>query len=132
VFETETKPELEDVRFHLSPTSDITYHIFRVHPGANKPPIANRQPPTANRLSSSCSFIFWVNTNNKQRRMKEEQMQATKLEQRRRHGLFIFAILYTVLFVGAFFGWGPMQLLVRICLSVYLCHTSIWDIHVII
>jgi hypothetical protein len=35
------------------------------------------------------------------------------VQRRRRTGLLIFSILYTILYVGAFFGWGPMQLLVR-------------------
>jgi hypothetical protein len=33
------------------------------------------------------------------------------VQRRRRTGLLISAVLYTVLYVGAFFGWGPMQLL---------------------
>jgi hypothetical protein len=33
------------------------------------------------------------------------------LQRRRRLGLLVFSILYTVLYVGAYFGWGPMQLL---------------------
>jgi hypothetical protein len=35
------------------------------------------------------------------------------VQSRRRTGLLIFSCLYSVLYVGAYFGWGPMQLLVR-------------------
>lgn len=35
--------------------------------------------------------------------------KATKI----RHGLVATAFLYTLLYVGAFFGWGPMQLLLE-------------------
>mmetsp|Transcript_22493 Transcript_22493/g.62435 ORF Transcript_22493/g.62435 Transcript_22493/m.62435 type:complete len:557 (+) Transcript_22493:133-1803(+) len=34
-------------------------------------------------------------------------------QSRRRHGLFVFACLYTFLFIGAFYGWGPMQLMLE-------------------
>jgi hypothetical protein len=33
------------------------------------------------------------------------------LQRRRRLGLLVFSVLYTLLYVGAYFGWGPMQLL---------------------
>jgi hypothetical protein len=33
------------------------------------------------------------------------------LQRRRRLGLLAFSVLYTVLYVGPYFGWGPMQLL---------------------
>ena len=33
-----------------------------------------------------------------------------KIQVRRRRWLFFFACLYTFLFVGSFYGWGPMQL----------------------
>ena len=36
-----------------------------------------------------------------------------KLEARRRYGLVIFASLYTFFVFGAFFGWGPMQLMLE-------------------
>jgi hypothetical protein len=35
-------------------------------------------------------------------------------ERRRRIGLVTVSCLYTFTFVGAFFGWGPMQLMVRL------------------
>ena len=41
---------------------------------------------------------------------KEEE---ERIKRRRRHGLLIFAFLYTFFFSGAFFGWGPMQLLLE-------------------
>lgn len=37
----------------------------------------------------------------------------TKTEARRRHGLVTFTSLYTFLVLGAFFGWGPMQLMLE-------------------
>jgi len=42
----------------------------------------------------------------------EEGEDDDKRQQRRRIGLFCFAVLYTFLYIGALFGWGPMQLLV--------------------
>lgn len=40
--------------------------------------------------------------------VSEERVKA-----RRRYGLLVFALLYTFFFSGAFFGWGPMQLLLE-------------------
>ena len=42
---------------------------------------------------------------------KEEEEEHIK--RRRRYSLLIFAFLYTFFFSGAFFGWGPMQLLLE-------------------
>ena len=42
---------------------------------------------------------------------KEDRMSPRN--RRRRKGLFVCSMLSTVLYVGAYFGWGPMQLLVR-------------------
>lgn len=35
------------------------------------------------------------------------------LERRHRRLLYLSAVAYTTFYIGAFFGWGPMQLLVR-------------------
>jgi MFS family permease len=51
------------------------------------------------------------NSNNNSSNTKSRTMR--RINQRRRKGLFICAVLYTLLFVGAFFGWGPMQLLLE-------------------
>jgi hypothetical protein len=37
----------------------------------------------------------------------------SQVQRRHRTGLLIFSSMYTILYLGAFFGWGPMQLLVR-------------------
>jgi hypothetical protein len=42
---------------------------------------------------------------------KDDVAPKSDLQRRRRLGLLVFSVLYTVLFVGAYFGWGPMQLL---------------------
>ena len=44
----------------------------------------------------------------------DDDEDGDKQQQRRRIFLFCFAVLYTFLYIGALFGWGPMQLLVRI------------------
>jgi hypothetical protein len=42
---------------------------------------------------------------------KDDVDPKSVLQRRRRLGLLAFSVLYTVLYVGAYFGWGPMQLL---------------------
>jgi len=42
-----------------------------------------------------------------------EQQQRLKGERFHRRGLLTCSILYTFFYVGSFFGWGPMQLMVR-------------------
>jgi len=40
-------------------------------------------------------------------------MEVSAKDQRRRVALLVVTSIYTFVFVGAFFGWGPMQLMVR-------------------
>jgi len=42
-----------------------------------------------------------------------EGKNTTKRSKRRRQGLLLFSGAYTLLYVGAFFGWGPMQLMLE-------------------
>jgi MFS family permease len=43
----------------------------------------------------------------------KQMVDDVKLQGRRRIGLVVCSMLYTFLFIGAFFGWGPMQLLLE-------------------
>ena len=45
--------------------------------------------------------------------MTPSEQQGTKKENQRRVGLLIVSCLYTFLFVGALYGWGPLQLLLE-------------------
>lgn len=46
--------------------------------------------------------------------VKEDALpQLERIQRRRRYFLVLFAFLYTFFFSGAFFGWGPMQLLLE-------------------
>ena len=73
--------------------------------------------------SSSDAVAVTINNNNNNNNITadndHESLQTTAMaiatarkNERRRIALFVFACLYTFLFVGSFFGWGPMQLLV--------------------
>jgi hypothetical protein len=51
-----------------------------------------------------------------QQTISEDTMPITSISRRHqinRRGLLVFSLLYTFLFVGAYFGWGPMQLLLE-------------------
>jgi MFS family permease len=45
--------------------------------------------------------------------MNEPAKEDTKLQHWRRVALMVISALYTFFFIGAFFGWGPMQLLLE-------------------
>ena len=68
---------------------------------------------TATAVAAGSGFVKDVDGTSNDSNVYDEYQQTRKKNQRRRVGLFIFACLYTFFFVGAFFGWGPMQLLVR-------------------
>ena len=80
--------------------------------------------PTGNSGKGSTSngsdaVAVTINNNNITADNDHESLQTTAMamatarkNERRRIALFVFACFYTFLFVGSFFGWGPMQLLV--------------------
>jgi hypothetical protein len=87
-------------------------------------------PPTMDKNLQPCKVLVDAVTKSDHKLMEDRSHQEENdddahndaaaaddvVQHRRRAGLLIFSCLYTVFYVGAFYGWGPMQLLVRIVL----------------
>jgi hypothetical protein len=48
--------------------------------------------------------------------VKDDVDPKSDLQRRRRTGLLVFSIIYTVLYVGAYFGWGVSDSQQRDCI----------------
>ena len=96
---------------------DMNNDIIVVENNNNNKKKNNDEEPsssaTATAVAAGSGFVKDVDGTSNDSNVYDEYQQTRKKNQRRRVGLFIFACLYTFFFVGAFFGWGPMQLLVR-------------------